>query len=75
MFVFEGITAVICTYPLDMVRARLAFQVKGDHKYTGIIHAFKTIYTKVIVWGIPPPPLHFYVAWFGNHWEIVFNIC
>uniref|UniRef100_K7FK26 Solute carrier family 25 member 16 n=1 Tax=Pelodiscus sinensis TaxID=13735 RepID=K7FK26_PELSI len=41
-----GITAVICTYPLDMVRARLAFQVKGDHKYTGIIHAFKTIYTK-----------------------------
>nr|XP_042712881.1 DNA replication ATP-dependent helicase/nuclease DNA2 isoform X1 [Chrysemys picta bellii] len=41
-----GITAVICTYPLDMVRARLAFQVKGEHKYTGIIHAFKTIYTK-----------------------------
>ncbi|XP_043375263.1 graves disease carrier protein isoform X1 [Dermochelys coriacea] len=40
------ITAVICTYPLDMVRARLAFQVKGEHKYTGIIHAFKTIYTK-----------------------------
>uniref|UniRef100_A0A8C8R5M7 Solute carrier family 25 member 16 n=1 Tax=Pelusios castaneus TaxID=367368 RepID=A0A8C8R5M7_9SAUR len=41
-----GITAVICTYPLDVVRARLAFQVKGEHKYTGIIHAFKTIYTK-----------------------------
>ncbi|XP_065263361.1 solute carrier family 25 member 16 isoform X2 [Emys orbicularis] len=41
-----GITAVICTYPLDMVRARLAFQVKGEHKYTGIIHAFKTIYSK-----------------------------
>ncbi|XP_077677879.1 solute carrier family 25 member 16 isoform X2 [Eretmochelys imbricata] len=40
------ITAVICTYPLDMVRARLAFQVKGEHKYTGIIHAFKTIYSK-----------------------------
>ncbi|XP_065409529.1 DNA replication ATP-dependent helicase/nuclease DNA2 isoform X5 [Chrysemys picta bellii] len=45
-FVAGGITAVICTYPLDMVRARLAFQVKGEHKYTGIIHAFKTIYTK-----------------------------
>ncbi|XP_044276389.1 graves disease carrier protein isoform X1 [Varanus komodoensis] len=41
-----GITAVICTYPLDMVRARLAFQVKGDHERTGIIHTFKTIYTK-----------------------------
>ncbi|MEE6488177.1 hypothetical protein FKM82_015149 [Ascaphus truei] len=41
-----GMTAVICTYPLDMVRARLAFQVKGEHRYTGIIHAFKTIYLK-----------------------------
>uniref|UniRef100_A0A8B9VCT3 Solute carrier family 25 member 16 n=1 Tax=Anas zonorhyncha TaxID=75864 RepID=A0A8B9VCT3_9AVES len=40
------ITAVICTYPLDMVRVRLAFQVKGEHKYMGIIHAFKMIYTK-----------------------------
>ncbi|XP_030309309.1 graves disease carrier protein isoform X2 [Calypte anna] len=41
-----GITAVICTYPLDMVRVRLAFQVKGEHKYMGIIHTFKMIYTK-----------------------------
>ncbi|XP_038677861.1 graves disease carrier protein isoform X3 [Scyliorhinus canicula] len=28
-----GMTAVICTYPLDMIRARLAFQVKGEHRY------------------------------------------
>ncbi|XP_064418712.1 graves disease carrier protein isoform X2 [Latimeria chalumnae] len=41
-----GITAVICTYPLDMIRVRLAFQVKGEHRYTGIVHAFKTIYTQ-----------------------------
>ncbi|KAM4703706.1 solute carrier family 25 member 16 [Rhinophrynus dorsalis] len=41
-----GITAVIFTYPLDMVRARLAFQVKGEHRYTGILHALKSIYTK-----------------------------
>ncbi|XP_077310397.1 LOW QUALITY PROTEIN: solute carrier family 25 member 16 [Lithobates pipiens] len=41
-----GITAVMCTYPLDMVRARLAFQVTGEHKYNGIIDAFKSIYTK-----------------------------
>ncbi|XP_053547815.1 solute carrier family 25 member 16 [Bombina bombina] len=41
-----GITAVICTYPLDMVRARLAFQVKGEHRYNGILHTFKTMYTK-----------------------------
>ncbi|XP_028280039.1 solute carrier family 25 member 16 [Parambassis ranga] len=41
-----GMTAVICTYPLDMVRARLAFQVTGYHRYTGIINAFHTIYLK-----------------------------
>uniref|UniRef100_A0A673AVV1 Solute carrier family 25 member 16 n=2 Tax=Sphaeramia orbicularis TaxID=375764 RepID=A0A673AVV1_9TELE len=41
-----GMTAVICTYPLDMVRARLAFQVKGEHRYTGIANAFQTIYLK-----------------------------
>ncbi|XP_069756988.1 solute carrier family 25 member 16 isoform X2 [Narcine bancroftii] len=41
-----GITAVVCTYPLDMIRARLAFQVKGEHKYAGIIDAFRVIYAK-----------------------------
>ncbi|XP_061799454.1 solute carrier family 25 member 16 [Nerophis lumbriciformis] len=41
-----GMTAVICTYPLDMVRARLAFQVTGEHRYTGIANAFHTIYTQ-----------------------------
>uniref|UniRef100_H3B219 Solute carrier family 25 member 16 n=1 Tax=Latimeria chalumnae TaxID=7897 RepID=H3B219_LATCH len=46
MSCFAGITAVICTYPLDMIRVRLAFQVKGEHRYTGIVHAFKTIYTQ-----------------------------
>ncbi|XP_066549207.1 solute carrier family 25 member 16 isoform X1 [Amia ocellicauda] len=39
-----GMTAVICTYPLDVIRARLAFQVKGEHGYTGIANAFQTIY-------------------------------
>ncbi|XP_023678316.1 solute carrier family 25 member 16 [Paramormyrops kingsleyae] len=41
-----GMTAVICTYPLDVVRARLAFQVKGEHQYTGIFNTFQTIYRK-----------------------------
>uniref|UniRef100_A0A8C6GVB7 Graves disease carrier protein n=1 Tax=Mus spicilegus TaxID=10103 RepID=A0A8C6GVB7_MUSSI len=41
-----GMTAVICTYPLDVIRVRLAFQVKGEHTYSGIIHAFKTTYAK-----------------------------
>ncbi|XP_076830394.1 solute carrier family 25 member 16 [Brachyhypopomus gauderio] len=41
-----GMTAVICTYPLDVIRARLAFQVTGEHRYTGIANAFYTIYLK-----------------------------
>ncbi|XP_075698860.1 solute carrier family 25 member 16-like isoform X2 [Rhinoderma darwinii] len=40
-----GITAMICTYPLDVVRARLTFQVKGEDEYKGVIHAFRSIYT------------------------------
>ncbi|XP_076599281.1 solute carrier family 25 member 16 isoform X2 [Chaetodon auriga] len=41
-----GMTAVICTYPLDVIRARLAFQVTGHHRYTGIANAFHTVYLK-----------------------------
>ena len=37
-----GITAVLCTYPLDLVRTRLAFQVDKVH-YKGIAHALATI--------------------------------
>jgi solute carrier family 25 (mitochondrial carrier protein), member 16 len=32
-----GLTAVTLTYPLDTIRARLAFQVTGEHKYNGIL--------------------------------------
>ncbi|KAM4592169.1 solute carrier family 25 member 16 [Odontesthes bonariensis] len=39
-----GMSAVICTYPLDVIRARLAFQVTGDHRYTGIANVFQSIY-------------------------------
>uniref|UniRef100_A0A4W5PMU0 Solute carrier family 25 member 16 n=1 Tax=Hucho hucho TaxID=62062 RepID=A0A4W5PMU0_9TELE len=42
-----GMTAVICTYPLDVIRACLAYQVKGHHRYTGIRNAFQTICLKV----------------------------
>ncbi|XP_021469725.2 graves disease carrier protein homolog isoform X3 [Oncorhynchus mykiss] len=41
-----GMTAVICTYPLDVIRACLAYQMKGHHRYTGIRNAFQTIYLK-----------------------------
>lgn len=38
-----GVTAVTLTYPLDTIRARLAFQITGEHRYTGIVHAATTI--------------------------------
>lgn len=42
-----GVTAVTITYPLDTIRARLAFQVTGEHLYTGIKHAAVTIFKEV----------------------------
>lgn len=38
-----GVTAVLCTYPLDMIRARLAFQVAGERRYSGILHVAVSI--------------------------------
>lgn len=42
-----GVSAVFLTYPLDTIRARLAFQVTGEHKYTGIVHTAITIFRSV----------------------------
>ncbi|XP_037033083.1 graves disease carrier protein-like isoform X1 [Bradysia coprophila] len=39
-----GVSAVFLTYPLDTIRARLAFQVAGEHRYTGIAHTAVTIF-------------------------------
>ncbi|XP_058808888.1 solute carrier family 25 member 16-like [Phymastichus coffea] len=39
-----GVTAVTLTYPLDTIRARLAFQVTGEHIYTGIVHTAVSIF-------------------------------
>lgn len=39
-----GLTAVLLTYPLDTVRARLAFQISGEHVYTGILHTAVSIF-------------------------------
>ncbi|KAF6214007.1 hypothetical protein GE061_011736 [Apolygus lucorum] len=39
-----GATAVLLTYPLDTIRARLAFQITGGEKYTGIVHAATSIF-------------------------------
>ncbi|XP_050434365.1 solute carrier family 25 member 16-like [Adelges cooleyi] len=41
-----GVTAVTFTYPLDTIRARLAFQVTGEHVYNGIAHTAKSIVQK-----------------------------
>jgi len=37
-----GVTSVLFTYPLDLTRARLAYQVKV-HKYQGISHTIATM--------------------------------
>ncbi|CAG4951533.1 unnamed protein product [Colias eurytheme] len=39
-----GVTSVTLTYPLDTIRARLAFQITGEHRYTGIVHAASTMF-------------------------------
>ncbi|CAK1555910.1 unnamed protein product [Leptosia nina] len=39
-----GVTSVTLTYPLDTIRARLAFQITGEHRYTGIAHAASTMF-------------------------------
>ena len=45
-FLFTGMSAVLVTYPLDVIRARLAFQVAGEVIYTGIIDAFRIMITQ-----------------------------
>lgn len=42
-----GVTAVTLTYPLDTIRARLAFQVSGEHRYSGIVHTAISIFQTV----------------------------
>ena len=45
-FIFlSGITACTFTYPLDVVRSRLAFQVADEKVYCGICHAIRQIFT------------------------------
>lgn len=39
-----GVTAVCLTYPLDTIRARLAFQLTGEHVYDGIYHTAVSIF-------------------------------
>lgn len=41
-----GVTAVTFTYPLDMIRSRLAVQISGAHIYTGIVNTAVTIFKK-----------------------------
>ena len=50
---------MVFTYPLDVVRARLAFQVKGEHIYLGLIHTVRSIVhveggTKALYRGLVP---------------------
>lgn len=40
-----GLTACTLTYPLDVVRSRLAFQVADEEIYCGVCHAIQQIFT------------------------------
>lgn len=85
-----GITAVIMTYPLDVVRARLAFQVTGEHVYTGIVNTLSIIFkteggmralykglSPTIIGMIPYSGLSFYVFERLKHLSLEYipNIC
>jgi len=41
-----GLTAVVFTYPLDVIRARIAFQVSSEVMYTGVANAVQVIVTR-----------------------------
>ena len=43
-----GITALSCTYPLDIIHSRLAFQFRGEHIYAGIADSIRKIYAVYI---------------------------
>ncbi|KAG7209551.1 hypothetical protein KM043_015630 [Ampulex compressa] len=43
-----GVTAVAITYPLDTIRSRLAFQVTGEHLYSGITHTAVSIFKESV---------------------------
>lgn len=45
-FYFKKVTL---TYPLDTIRARLAFQVTGEHKYSGIVHTAISVMKNVSI--------------------------
>jgi solute carrier family 25 (mitochondrial phosphate transporter), member 23/24/25/41 len=45
---FAGITSLLCTYPLDLVRSRLTIQTT-EEKYHGIVPTFR------MVWPHSPP--------------------
>lgn len=55
---FAGGTAVLFTYPLDLVRTKLAYQVVGSSKlngeqlYRGISHCFSNIYKDAGIRGL-----------------------
>lgn len=56
-----GATAVLCTYPLDVTRARLAVQV-SKQQYTGLFHALRHMWkieggTRALYRGLGPTML------------------
>lgn len=52
-----GMTSVFCTYPLDLIRVRLAFETT-HHNHNSLTHILKLIYTE----HPPPPPFNLPIA-------------
>ncbi|XP_053392627.1 solute carrier family 25 member 16-like [Mercenaria mercenaria] len=47
-----GMTAVLATYPLDVMRARIAFQLKGEQIYYGVFDTVRTISQQEGKWAL-----------------------
>lgn len=47
-----GVAGIVSTYPLDLVRARLAVQVPGQEQYRSVGHALRTIVAEDGVRGL-----------------------
>ncbi|XP_014776178.1 solute carrier family 25 member 16 isoform X1 [Octopus bimaculoides] len=77
-----GMVALVVTYPLDVVRSRLAFQVKGEHLYVGIVDTMKSIIhleggTTALYKGMVPSILGIspYAGLSFTCFEIMKNLC
>lgn len=39
-----GLTAASLTYPMDIIRCRMLYQITGEHRYDSVWHALRTVF-------------------------------